>query len=166
MTRPLLDLGHDVTAVDNSPEMLEHVPDAAERVLADIRDLDLGARWPVVLLASHGLNDPLGDQFLQVAARHVEPSGCIVVQHHARGEVDAIAPKTATRHGVDISVTGVAHPASGTVTAVMEYVVDGVAYRQPFTAHEIDIDAMAAGAGLVVDAVLDEAATWTRLVPA
>jgi hypothetical protein len=38
--------------------------------------------------------------------------------------------------------------------------------NQPFTAHEIDIDAMAAGAGLLVDAVLDEAATWTRLVPA
>ena len=48
----------------------------------------------------------------------------------------------------------------------MEYVVAGVTYRQPFTAHEIDIDAMAAGAGLVVDAVLDDAGTWTRLVPA
>ena len=45
--------------------------------------MDLGARWPVVLFASHGLNDPLGNVFLRVAARHVDPSGCVVVQHHA-----------------------------------------------------------------------------------
>src|SRR3974390_1447902 len=51
----LIELGHPVVAVDNSPDMLEHVR-GAERILADIRALDLGRRFPCVLLASNLLN--------------------------------------------------------------------------------------------------------------
>src|SRR5687767_3496046 len=63
VTRHLVKLGHRVTAVDNSPEMLAQVAglSGAEVVLADIETLDLGARrWPVVLLASHLINDDRG----------------------------------------------------------------------------------------------------------
>ena len=49
ITRPLVALGHAVTAVDNSPEMLAYVR-GAETVLADIESLELGRRFPVVLL--------------------------------------------------------------------------------------------------------------------
>jgi 2-polyprenyl-3-methyl-5-hydroxy-6-metoxy-1,4-benzoquinol methylase len=56
VTRRLAQLGHRVTGVDNSVEMLAHVDDAAgtETVLADIAILDLAPRrWPVVVMASN-----------------------------------------------------------------------------------------------------------------
>jgi hypothetical protein len=49
----------------------------------------------------------------------------------------------------------------------MVYQVNGLRYEQPFTAHDVDdqrIEQMAAAVGLTVDAVLDEEATWVRLV--
>jgi len=55
VTHALLELGHPVVAVDNSPEMLEHVR-GAEKILADIRTLDLGRKFPCVLLASNLVN--------------------------------------------------------------------------------------------------------------
>ena len=44
-----------MTAVDNSPAMLEHVA-GAETVLTDIAALDLGRCFDVVVLASHFVN--------------------------------------------------------------------------------------------------------------
>lgn len=165
VTRRLLDLGHPVTAIDNDAEMLAHVPADAETVLADMRDLDLSPRrWPVVLLASHAVNDPLGPTFLAVAARHIGPDGVVVVQRHEPGWIEALRPVEKERDGVRFAVTDVGHPASGTATATMVYVVEDEEYRQPFTAHEVDLDAMGAACGLRVDAVLDEAGTWVRMV--
>ncbi|MGW4588500.1 class I SAM-dependent methyltransferase [Amycolatopsis thermoflava] len=45
----LIELGHPVTAVDDSPEMLAHVR-GAEAVQARIEGLDLGRRFPAVLV--------------------------------------------------------------------------------------------------------------------
>jgi len=169
VTRPLLVLGHPVTAVDNSPAMLAHLPDEADAVLSDIQALDLGARrWPVVLLASHAINDPLGPALLAAGARHLAADGCLLVQRHEPGWVDQIDEVVKERDGVGFGITGVAHPAPGTVTATMVYVVDGQRYEQPFTAHEVDDDDLADVAtdvGLRIDAVLDDARTWVRLVP-
>ena len=55
ITHPLVALGHPVVAVDNSPEMLEHVR-GAEKVLSDIQALDLGRLFPGVVLASNLVN--------------------------------------------------------------------------------------------------------------
>jgi len=52
LTEALLDAGHKVTAVDNSPEMLRHVRDDADKVLANIEHLELRRRFDVALLAS------------------------------------------------------------------------------------------------------------------
>ena len=73
VTHALLDLGHPVVAVDNSPEMLEHVR-GAEKVLADIRALDLDRRFPCVLLASNLVNcvdAATRDAMLACCRRHV-----------------------------------------------------------------------------------------------
>src|SRR5688500_17840198 len=73
MTHRLLELGHPVTAVDNSPEMLTHVR-GAETVLSDIEELDLGRRFACVLMASHLIDEPeeLRTALLATCARHVE----------------------------------------------------------------------------------------------
>ena len=58
VTRALLDHGYHVTAVDNSPEMLAHVPNAASRLCANIEDLDIGQKHEAVILASCLINTP------------------------------------------------------------------------------------------------------------
>lgn len=55
ITRQLVRLGYRVTAVDESPEMLANVLDAAT-VQAQIEGLELGRRFDAVLLASNLVN--------------------------------------------------------------------------------------------------------------
>ncbi len=57
MTRVIVALGHRVTAVDDSDEMLAHVT-GAECVRADAFSVDLGCSFDVVLAASNLVNAP------------------------------------------------------------------------------------------------------------
>jgi SAM-dependent methyltransferase len=72
VTRQLLERGYAVTAVDESPEMLAHVPAEAETVRARIEQLDLGRRFDAVLLLSNLLTvePPQRRAFLDACARH------------------------------------------------------------------------------------------------
>jgi len=73
ITHRLIEFGHPVVAVDNSPDMLAHVR-AAKTVLSDIESLDLGRTFPGVVLASYLVNTPDRAQrwaFLDACARHV-----------------------------------------------------------------------------------------------
>ena len=85
LTRPLLDKGCRITAVDNSAEMLRYVPDEASRVHSDIETLDLGRHFDVVLLAANLINiaDEAARQ-AQLAAcrRHVDARGRLVFRRH------------------------------------------------------------------------------------
>lgn len=81
---PLVELGHPVIGVDESAEMLAHVR-RAEPVRSTIARLDLDRRFDGVLLASHLLNAPDDEELLSVlstAARHLAPSGTVVVEWH------------------------------------------------------------------------------------
>ncbi|MCU1620896.1 MAG: hypothetical protein JWR41_2902, partial [Modestobacter sp.] len=74
---PLVELGHDVLAVDDSAEMLRHVRRARTH-LGGIVGLALDERFDVVLLASHLVNTPDGELrqgLLDAAARHLAPGG-------------------------------------------------------------------------------------------
>ena len=83
----LVSLGHQVTAVDNSAEMLANVRGAAT-VQAEIEALDLGRRFACVLLASQLIN--VGDRqraaFLATCARHVAPDGVVLIQRYDPGQ--------------------------------------------------------------------------------
>ncbi len=61
ITHPLLEFGHTVVAVDESPAMLAHIT-GAETVCARIQDLDLGRRFDGVVLGSHFVNLPDPDE--------------------------------------------------------------------------------------------------------
>jgi SAM-dependent methyltransferase len=71
VTRQLVARGYEVVAVDESPEMLEHVRDA-ETVRARIEELDLGRRFDAVLLLSNLFTvEPAQRRaFLDACARH------------------------------------------------------------------------------------------------
>jgi SAM-dependent methyltransferase len=56
ITRRLLALCYRVTAIDNSPDMLSHVPNEASRLCADIEDLDLGVTFDAIIFASCLIN--------------------------------------------------------------------------------------------------------------
>jgi SAM-dependent methyltransferase len=73
ITRQLVALGYEVTAVDESREMLAHVRDA-ETVCARIEALDLARRFDAVLLASNLLSvEPERRRaFLDTCRRHAD----------------------------------------------------------------------------------------------
>jgi SAM-dependent methyltransferase len=85
ITHELLRLGHPVTAVDESAEMLAHVR-GAELVCARIEELDLRRTFDCVVLASHFVNESDLERrrrLLEVCARHVSPSGSVLVESYA-----------------------------------------------------------------------------------
>jgi SAM-dependent methyltransferase len=171
VSRPLVQHGHAVTGIDNSPEMLTHFEavDGTEAILADIATLDLSPRrWPVVMLPSHFVNDGLGGAFLAVAARHVSHDGCVIVQRYPPGWVDTVVPSNRDRPGITSSIGNIERSQPGTMRATMVYEFEGRRYEQGFTAHDVDdarLAEMAAPVGLAIDEVLDDDRQWVRLRP-
>jgi SAM-dependent methyltransferase len=167
ITRGLLELGHRVVAVDQSPEMLARV-EGAEIVLADIETLDLGRRFPVVVLASHFVNDVDREHvraYLRCCARHVLPDGQVLLEGYPAGW----QPSTDWRELGNVRLRMRSYTLDGALlTAEMEYVVDGRTYVQAFDAllvsdEELDRDLHACG--LERRGTLDPGAAGVEAVP-
>jgi len=80
----LVALGHPVTAVDDSPEMLRHVR-GARTVLSKIEDLDLGRRFDCVLLMSNLVNAAKAATrrgLLRACRRHVAADGVVLIERY------------------------------------------------------------------------------------
>ncbi|GLZ77982.1 methyltransferase [Actinorhabdospora filicis] len=164
LTRDLVALGHPVTAVDESPEMLAHVRDA-ETHLGDIAVLRLGRTFDVVLLASFLVNtyrEDLRAAMLATCRAHVAPGGCVLIQRHLPSY---FAVSTSERYGVRISTLAVDHPEPGVVAATLEYRIGEKVWTHSFQERllsEVELEECLAEAGLAVDAYLDRDRTWLR----
>jgi SAM-dependent methyltransferase len=81
--RPLAALGHPVTGVDDSPDMLARVPDLPT-VCSPIDSLRLDSRFDVVLLASTMINADPGTRhgFLVTVRHHLNDDGVAVFQQN------------------------------------------------------------------------------------
>ena len=82
ITHSLLALGHDVVAVDQSAEMLEHIH-GADTVCSPIETLALERTFDLVLLMSFVIDvadDGLRASFLQTCRRHVSADGWVILQ--------------------------------------------------------------------------------------
>lgn len=82
LTKPLMQRGYHITAVDNSPEMLECAP-ADTRILSDIEHLNLQERFDGVLMASRLLNCPKEEVrglLVTSARRHLLEGGTLIVE--------------------------------------------------------------------------------------
>jgi SAM-dependent methyltransferase len=91
---PLVALGHDVLAVDDSAEMLAAVRSARTH-RARIEDLDLAERFDVVLLAGHLVNTAdtaLRLALLATARRHLADGGRVLLQWHEPAWFDHLSP--------------------------------------------------------------------------
>ena len=167
ITHELVALGHRVTAVDNSAEMLAHVR-GAETVLGDIESLDLGRTFAVVVLASNFLNAPEQaelDAVLAACARHVEPGGQVLLE---RMPPDW-EPNEGTRTvgGVEMALSGVVREGE-LVSALMEYRASGERWTHAFRAKLIsddEVDVALSRAGLERVRWLDGRRTWLEARP-
>jgi SAM-dependent methyltransferase len=169
VTHPLIALGHQVVAVDESPEMLAHVRDA-ETVQARIEDLTLDRRFDAVLLASHLINadEPTRSTFLDACRRHVADDGCVIIQQHAPAWFAEARDTENTRDGVLFRMRDVSRPAPDQIAATVEYVAGDRRWTQTFTTNRLDEDvliAALAGAGLRLDRYLTDDRSWFSAVP-
>lgn len=167
VTHQLLALGHPVVAVDNSEEMLARI-EGAETVLADIEKLELGRRFPVVVLASNFINHPGNAErraFLACCARHVLPEGQVLLQGFPRDWTPST--RWAEQGGVRFRLRNFTLD-HGHFSGEMEYVVDGRSLVHAFesrlvTAEELDDDLRSVGLRRVRE--LDERGSWIEAAP-
>jgi SAM-dependent methyltransferase len=170
VTHPLLALGHPIVAVDNSPEMLEHVR-GAEKVLSDIQTLQLGRRFAGVVLASNLVNcvdASTRHAMLACCARHVAHDGVVLVQRLAPDRALTIEEGAWTRGQASFHLTSLVR--RGRVfAATMMYELDGKRWLHSFEAQVLDdaeTDEALTKAGLRRATFLDEARAWVKAVPA
>lgn len=164
ITHPLLRLGHPVVAVDQSPEMLAHVR-GAETVLADIEGLDLGRRFDAVVLASYLVNTPDDAHraaFLATCARHVAPSGVVLIQRLDPELVPLAVDASSEADGVTYSIADVQHEGN-LFSATVGFTIDGRRWEHPYRARVLDDRALSRhlmAAGLRLRRFLDPQRTW------
>lgn len=96
--RPLAALGHPVTGVDDSQEMLDRSPDL-ETVCSSIETLRLDRAFDVVLLASTMINaDPATRHgFLATVRHHLRDGGVAVIQQNPPSWFETVAEDRSAR---------------------------------------------------------------------
>lgn len=167
ITHALVDLGHRVVAVDQSPEMLRWVHDA-ETVLADIEALDLRRRFDAVVLGSYLANtaeDGTRAAFLATCRRHVADDGVVLLEHHPEDWAETARASRLERDGLVLALSEVIRDPPF-VAATMICTIDGQTFRQPFVARVLSHDDMATElehAGLRLQRHL--APTWVKAGP-
>ncbi|MFD6067927.1 class I SAM-dependent methyltransferase [Amycolatopsis lurida] len=170
ITHALLDLGHQVVAVDDSPEMLAHV--RADKVCSKIEELRLGRVFDAVLLGSHLVNTASAvdrEAFLSTARAHVARGGRVLVEWHPPEWFESVREAQGGRLGeVDVRLERVVRDGD-LLSAVVRYSVAGGSWSQPFTCRRLDSQALNAAltrAGLVFERWRADDRTWFSANPA
>ena len=166
IANPLSAAGHDVVAVDNSPEMLTHVV-GAETVVGDVRSLHLNRRFGAVLALSHLVNRPDRSsrlELLRVCHEHLNDDGVVVIQRYPPDWVP-----TESEGGIGAVSThlhDVVSSDDGTFSATVTYTVNDRSWSQSFTAAIVDDDELASLAranDLTVKSTIDGDQAWVVL---
>ncbi|MDL5200939.1 class I SAM-dependent methyltransferase [Streptomyces sp. ALI-76-A] len=171
MTHPLLERGFRVTAVDESPEMLERVR-GARTIRSPIEDLHLGETFDVVLLASflvHSGDVRVRQGLLAACSRHVARDGCVLIQREGEDYHTNVPRERVDPSGFIVRVASSEPLGDGVNEVRAEYEFPDATWTQTFRARPLTTqqfeDALAE-AGLEVDRYLTEDRTWVRAVPA
>lgn len=170
ITHALLDLGHQVVAVDDSPEMLAHV--RADKVCSKIEGLRLERVFDAVLLGSHLVNTASAvdrEAFLSTARAHVAPGGRVLVEWHPPRWFESVREgQGGTLGRVGVRLDQVVHDGD-LLSAVVRYSAAGRSWSQPFTCRRLDAEALNAAltrAGLVFERWHSDDRTWFSATPA
>ncbi|MFC5183694.1 class I SAM-dependent methyltransferase [Actinomadura harenae] len=167
VTVPLTALGHPVTAVDASEDMLARIPSGIRTVLSGIEELALDERFDCVLLMSYLVNYGDRDALLAACGRHVSPEGRVLIQREAAGMFDVV-PREWTSGGIRMRLSEVVPAGPDRVTATIEYGSGDRTWTHTFTTRRLDDDelpAVLAKAGLRLDGFLTDDHTWVAARP-
>ena len=166
VTRSLVALGYDVTAVDESAAMLDRVT-GARTVRSPIEDLALPDTFDVVLLASFLVHGPVAAGLLATCRRHVAPGGHVIVQREGAGWHDEVPRERPAGDGL-ARVVSDTDDGDGFHSVRVEYEFPGAFWTQTFRSRPLtpeQFDALLAGAGLAVDRQLTADGTWVLASP-
>ncbi|MFC9224047.1 class I SAM-dependent methyltransferase [Streptomyces hygroscopicus] len=172
ITHPLLERGFKVTAVDESPEMLDRIR-GARTVCSPIETLDLDEKFDAVLLASflvHAGDDEVLRGLLRTCSRHVADEGCVLIQREGEEDYFANAPRAhVDPRGFTTRIVSARPVADGFRQVRIEYEFpDGVWTRtllsRPLSRQRFE-EALGE-AGLRVDRYLTADRVWVRAVKA
>lgn len=169
VTHPLVKRGFTVTAVDESPQMLERVH-GARTVLSPIEELELDERFDVVLLGSflvHAGDPQVRQGLLRTCRRHVANHGCVLIQRESQGRHENLPREREVAGGLIRVVSS--DPVGPDVRSVhVEYLFPDARWTQTFLSHPLTTEAFECAlseAGLAVDTYLTGDRTWVRALP-
>ena len=169
--RPLAALGHPVTGVDDSPEMLARSPDLAT-VCSPIQSLRLDRAFDAVVLASNMVNAERGTrrEFLATVRHHLRADGIAVFQQSPPGWFETFTGDEPVRDGpggIRLIVRS-ARWEPPRLRAEVEYHVAGTVWTHAWTCYRISDDELAsdlAAADLRFGHWLSEDRAWFSARP-
>jgi SAM-dependent methyltransferase len=169
--RPLAALGHPVTGVDDSPEMLARSPDLAT-VCSPIQSLRLDRAFDAVVLASNMVNAERGTrrEFLATVRHHLRADGIAVFQQSPPGWFETFTGDEPARDGpggIRLIVRS-ARWEPPRLRAEVEYQVAGTVWTHAWTCYRISDDELAsdlAAADLRFGHWLSEDRAWFSARP-
>ncbi len=174
VTRPLLDRGFRVTAVDESAEMLEKVAalDGGVRtVRSPIEKLDLDEKFSVVMLASflvHSGDVAVRRGLLRACRSHVTDDGCVLIQREGADYHTNLPRERVDPGGYTVRILSADPVGDGVNQVRAEYVFPDAVWTQTFLARPLtpeQFEEALAEADLKVDKYLTDDGTWVRAVP-
>jgi SAM-dependent methyltransferase len=171
ITHPLVELGHEVVAVDESPDMLARIS-GAETIESRIEDLDLDRRFDIVLLMSHLIENPdqrVRQGFLRTCRSHVADTGCVLIQRDPPGrDYDTDPLRRTMSDGSTIGMRDLRQVSPGVVSFTLDYQVDGSTWVQHVVTRRISDSSLKAElslADLEIDGFITPSRTWVRARP-
>ncbi len=162
MTRPLIEAGYTVTAVDESPGMLAQV-EGATTVLGSIEELDLPDPYDVVLLGSFLVHGPSRAALLDTCRRHVKPDGTVLIQREGQGWHDDLP-----RHSGVATVVSSTDAGDGFREVHVTYDYPDGRWAHTFRSEPLSperFEQAVRKAGLSVDRYLTPDGTWVAASP-
>lgn len=168
LANPLTELGHRVTAVDESADMLAHVR-AARTVRARFEDLRLPDEFDAVLMAGSllsYLSTEIRHATLVTAARHLKSTGTVIMQWRSPRWFELrIEGHHRMVSGNTVQTMTIHHNRDGNVAGEFGLEIDGRFWSQPFEFRFLSvaqlIDELRV-AGLQLDSAEPESTEWLR----
>ncbi|MFF0345684.1 class I SAM-dependent methyltransferase [Kribbella sp. NPDC004875] len=143
ITRPLLARGHQVVAVDESPEMIARVTET-ETICSTIGELRLDRQFDVVLMMSFLINvadDEERLRLLKACAHHVRPGGSVLLQQEVPGT--RLAPAELENEYRKMVVSDVEDFPDGTQAATLTHTIGGRTWSQRIVTRNLSEDQLA-----------------------
>ncbi|MFC7306512.1 class I SAM-dependent methyltransferase [Streptomyces monticola] len=174
LTRPLVERGFTVTAVDESAEMLAHVEAmgaTVRTVRSPIESLDLGETFDVVLLASFLVHSPehsVRDGMLRACRSHVKDDGCVLIQREGADYHTNLPRERVDPAGYTVRIESATPVGDGVNSVHARYIWPDATWTQTFLARVLskeEFEGHLTRAGLAVDRYLTDDGIWVRARP-